>query len=223
MEILLHLLLSQCCIQSFRNQESPASTRGSGYFERVDMKIDKDWVSAYFDHGIDVLNRRVFIGDIDHASVDAAIKGMYLMETEDPDTRVELFISSYGGEVYDAIALHDIIHTLKCPVHTFAYGKCMSAAPLLLASGAPGHRWVAPHTFFMHHDGASEMEGKTTFLRAEMKHFDVLDKAWTELLAGYSNKTFKWWDDRSKRSGDFYFSADEAIEWGLADSIWSER
>jgi len=187
------------------------------------MKIDKDWVEAYFQHGIDIVNRRVFLGDIEQDTVDAAIKGMYLMETSDSVTPIELFISSYGGSIYDALALYDIMQTIKCPIHTFAYGKCMSAAPLLLAAGEPGHRWVAAHTFFMHHDGASGMEGKTTALKAEMKHLEQLDKAWTELFAKLSNKTFKWWDDRSKRSGDFFFSADEAIEWGLADSIWSER
>lgn len=182
-----------------------------------------EWVAAYFERGVDIFNRRVFIGDIDHETVDSAIKGMYLMETQDSDAPIELFISSYGGMIYDSLALHDIILTLKCPVHTFAYGKCMSAAPLLLAAGEPGHRWVAPHTFFMHHDGADSLEGKTTSMKADLKHNEILDKVWTELLSGYSSKTFKWWDDRSKRSGDFYFSADEAIEWGLADSIWSER
>jgi len=186
-------------------------------------KFENEWVVAYFDRGVDIFNRRVFIGDIDHESVDAAIKGVYLMETQDPESRIELFISSYGGTIYDALALHDIIHTLQCPVHTFAYGKCMSAAPLLLAAGEPGHRWVAPHTFFMHHDGADIIEGKTSAMKSDLRHGEMVDKAWTVLLSGYSNKTFKWWDDRAKRSGDFYFTADEAIEWGLADSIWSEK
>lgn len=189
----------------------------------AEKKFDKEEYEAYFDHGVDVTNRRIFLGDIDHESIGAAVKGMYLMETNSRTEPIELFISSYGGEVYDAIALYDIIGTIKCPIHTFAYGKCMSAAPLLLACGEPGHRWVAQHTFFMHHDGSDEIEGKTSALRSTMKHLEQLDKAWTTLLAKYSNKTFKWWDDRSKRSGDFYFSADDAIEWGLADAVWSER
>lgn len=186
------------------------------------MKFDKEWVEAYFVHGVDVANRRVFLGDIDHESIDAAIKGMYLMETNSDTDPIELFVSSYGGEVYDALALVDIMGTIKCPIHTFAYGKCMSAAPIILAAGEPGHRWVAQHTFFMHHDGADSLEGKTTALKATMKHLEIVDKAWTHLCAELSNKNFKWWDDRSKRSGDFYFSAEDAIEWGLADAIWSE-
>jgi ATP-dependent Clp protease protease subunit len=187
------------------------------------MKVDKDWVDAYFDHGIDIANRRVFLGDICSETVDDAIKGMYLMETSDSTKPIELFISSYGGTIYDALALYDIMQTIKCPIHTFAYGKCMSAAPLLLAAGSPGHRWVAAHASFMHHDWASEVEGKGEFIKADIKHCEKLGRMWTELLANISNKTFKWWDDRGKRSADFFFSADEAIEWGLADSVWSER
>lgn len=187
------------------------------------MKIDKDWVDAYFAHGIDVANRRVFLGDIDADTVDKAIKGMYLMETSDAAKPIELFISSFGGSIYDALALYDIMQTLTCPLYTFAYGKCMSAAPLLLAAGESGHRWVAAHASFMHHDWESEVEGKGEFIKAEVKHTEELSKVWTHLLADISNKDFRWWAERSKRSGDFYFSADEAIEWGLADSIWNEK
>lgn len=187
------------------------------------LQFDSDWVNAYFEKGVDVINRRVFLGDIDQETVDFCVKGMYLMETHDAKKPIELFISSHGGSIYDALALYDIMGTISCPIHTFAYGKCMSAAPLLLAAGERGHRWVAQHTFFMHHDGSDELEGKTTKLAADMKHLMDLDKAWTTLLAKLSNKNFKWWNDRARKSEDFYFSADDAIEWGIADAIWSEK
>jgi len=184
---------------------------------------NSDWVDAYFEKGIDVVNRRVFLGDIEADTIDWAIKGVYLMETNDNESPIELFISSFGGDVYESLALYDIMQTVKCPIHTFAYGKCMSAAPLLLAAGEPGQRWVAPHVALMHHDGASTLEGKGASLLEDVKHTEKLNKQWTELLAGHSNKNFKWWNDRAKRQADFYFSAEEAITWGIADAIWNER
>ncbi len=185
--------------------------------------FDKDWVEAYFENGVDVTNRRVFIGDIDADKVDYAIKGLYLMETESSTLPCEMFISSYGGNMYDALALYDIMNTLSCPIHTFAYGKCMSAAPLLLAAGAAGQRWVAPHVAFMHHDWADEISGKGSELAAAVKHNETIGKVWTNLLAEHSQKDFKWWDARAKKAFDFYFSADDAVEWGLADQIWVEK
>ncbi len=185
--------------------------------------FDHDWVEAYFDNGVDVTNRRVFIGDIEAETVDFAIKGLYLMETESTTSPCEMFISSYGGTMYDALALYDIMMTLKCPIHTFAYGKCMSAAPLLLAAGAAGHRWVAPHVAFMHHDWSDEIEGTSSQIEAAVKHNEVIGKMWTTLLAKHSNKDFRWWQTRAKKPADFYFSADEALEWGIADQAWIEK
>ena len=181
-------------------------------------------MDAYFDNGVDIINRRVFIGDIDSDSTNNVIKGLYLMETESTSKPCEMFISSYGGTVYDALALYDIINTLKCPIHTFAYGKCMSAAPLLLAAGKVGQRWVAPHVSFMHHDwNIEEVSGKGSELETLVAHNESMSKIWTNLLAKHSNKDFRWWHSRAKKPSDFYFSADEAIDWGLADKVWIEK
>lgn len=187
-------------------------------------EFQKDWVDAYFDHGIDIANRRVFItGDIDEESIGAAIKGLYLMETNNREERIEMFISSFGGDLYEAMALYDIINTISCPIHTFAYGKCMSAAPLLLAAGEPGHRWVAPHVAFMAHDVSYGVDGKLSHIKGDLVHVADLNETRLRLMATLSNKDYKFWSNRSNRTSDFYFTADEAIEWGLADHIWVEK
>jgi ATP-dependent Clp protease protease subunit len=186
--------------------------------------FDKDWVDAYFDHGIDIANRRVFLDqDIDHDSVGAVVKGLYLMETDNSSEPIEMFISSYGGCIYEALALYDIINTIKCPIHTFGYGKIMSAAVLLIAAGEPGCRWIAPHVAFMHHDWNAEVEGKAQDLQTVVRHYEAISQQWTKLLAKHTDKDVKWWNVRAKKPADFYFTADEALEWGVADSMWVEK
>lgn len=186
-------------------------------------KIENAWVDTYFNHGVDIANRRVFVGEIDSDSIEIVIKGLYLMEGESTTKPCEMFISSFGGQVYDALALYDIIQTLQCPIHTFAYGKCMSAAPLLLAAGEPGHRWVAEHVAFMTHEASDEMEGKVQDLEKAVAHTKALDKIWNNLLAKHSNKDYRFWAGKSRKPFDFYFGADKAIEWGIADAIWREK
>jgi len=186
--------------------------------------FDKDWVEAYFENGIDIKNRRVFLdSDIGGQSIGAAIRGLYLMETESNIDPVEMFISSFGGCLYDTLALYDIINTVTCPVHTFTYGKCMSGAVLLLAAGEKGQRWVTPHVSFMFHDLFAELEGTRAQLQHEYKHTKQLGETWVKLIAKNSSQNSKWWDARAKKSSDFYFSAEEAIDWGLADQIWVEK
>lgn len=184
---------------------------------------NKDWAETYLERGIDVTNRRVFLGDIDRESTDAAIKGIYFLDTMDPGSPIELFLSSYGGDIYGSLAILDICKTVKSPIHVFSFGVCMSAAVLLLASGEPGHRWVSENTFLMFHSGSDCMEGKTASLKTDMAHLEQLEKVWTNLLAHYTKKDYRWWNNRAQKSGDFYFTAEEAIEFGVADSIWDEK
>lgn len=185
--------------------------------------FDKDWVDAYFEKGVDIANRRVFIGDIDETSADNAIKGLYLMETESKDKPCEIFISSYGGILYDTLALYDIMNTISCPIHTFGYGKIMSAAVVLIAAGEKGNRWISPHVSFMHHDWAAEMEGKGQELQGLIKHYEETCEQWLKLLEQHTDRDKRWWKMRSRKPADFYFTASEAIEWGVADSIWVEK
>jgi len=190
----------------------------------TDTEFTGPWVDAYFNHGIDVHNRRVFLDTtIEEQSIGAAVKGLYLMETQSKEDPVEIFISSYGGDLCEALALYDIVNTLKCPVHTFGYGKVMSAAPLLLAAGDKGNRWVSPHVALMHHDISTSEEGTRLFIKGAMHQTDNMYKQWITLLTLHSKKTYKWWDGKVRSSSDFYYSAEDAIEWGVADHTWIEK
>jgi len=187
-------------------------------------KIDKETLETYFDKGVDIANRRVFlIGDIDGESVGNIIKALYLIEADSDVEPCELFINSPGGSITDALALYDVINTMCCPVHTFAVGMCMSAAPLLLACGEKGHRWVGENCMFMTHEGSDDLEGKFSDLRAAVTFNLSLDKVWLKLVSEHTGRTMKFWQAKSTKNHDFYFGAQEAIEWGLADSIWNEK
>lgn len=187
-------------------------------------KLTKEWVETYFDRGVDVANRRVWLDEeIEDATIGTVIRGLYLMETESKTRPVTLFISSFGGSVYEALGLYDAMFTLECPVHTYAYGKCMSAAPLILAAGEPEHRWIAPNCFFMHHDWWCTLSGSGTQMENEMRHLNKVGDTWTHLLAKHTAKDFRWWQARAKKGQDFFFSAQEAIEWGLADHEWNQK
>lgn len=186
-------------------------------------KIAKEFIETYIEKGIDIDNRRVFlIGEIDDDSVGNVIKALYLIEAASAEKPVELFINSPGGSITAALGLYDVINTLKCPFHTFAVGQCCSAAPLLLACGENGQRWVGENTLFMTHQGSEEISGKFSDLKATVQASFKLDHVWNRLIARHSKKPVSFWT-RKSRGPDFYFTAEEAIEWGIADSIWNEK
>jgi len=187
-------------------------------------RIGKDWVDAYFEYGVDVINRKVFLFDgVDEDSIGYVIKGLYLMETENNEP-IELFVGSFGGSEYEMWALYDVIKTLASPVHTTAIGKCMSAAPLLVACGEPGHRYATPNTWFMVHQSWDEFgPRRVDEIKKDLAHYDEMSKRWYDLMASHTEETAAFWRKHCAAVGDKYFDAWQAKEWGLIDHVWDEK
>lgn len=144
---------------------------------------------------------------------------LYLMESESSTKPIELIVGSYGGCEYDMFALYDAIQYIKAPVHTVAIGKCMSAAPLLVACGKKGKRSAAPHTFFMVHQGHGDVGGKMDEVRNDLEHWKVLEGRWNALMEKHTKKPASFWAAQCQKVGDRYFDAHQAKEWGLIDAV----
>jgi ATP-dependent Clp protease protease subunit len=190
------------------------------------MKITKDNLEIYFEYGVDIANRCIFMtDDVDSDSIGAVIKGLYMMENQnvkhDP---IELRICSYGGNVYDMFALHDVTRTLKCPVHTMGMGKVMSAAVLLVACGKKGNRWAGANTSFMVHVPSWDtIDQKMHDHKVDVKEADRLWDSWYNLMQRYSKKESSFWRKLCDKREDVYFDAYQAQEWGIIDHIWDEK
>lgn len=188
------------------------------------MNTKLDVMTAALEHGVDVQGRRVFLhGDVAEESIGKVIRGLYLISDGSRDP-IELFVSSYGGALDDAFALHDVTRTITCPVHTFTIGKCQSAAPLLVACGEPGNRYAGQHTSFMLHDAMLEApEGPPVLVESWVKNTRRLMQHYSRLLENYTDKPAQHWVNIFRSKSDHFFSAEQAQEWGLIDHIWSEK
>lgn len=187
--------------------------------------ITKDWVDAYFDHGIDKDNRRIFLhGEIEEDRISLVIKSIYYLDSQNQQKPIELFISSNGGCLYEMLALYDVLNTTTCPIHTVAVGKCMSAAPLLVAAGTRGNRYSMPNTQWMIHDfSLSIPPDKLLSIKSDIKSTDEIKSRWASLMETHTKVSAKKWIVMCNRSADTYFNAEEALEWGVVDHLWSEK
>jgi len=187
-----------------------------------DQKLTAEMTAA-LELGVDVKGRRIFLhGDVDEDTIAVAIRGMYLM-ADASDAPIELYVQSYGGNIDEAFALHDVTRTVRCPVHTIALGMCMSAAPFLVACGEPGHRFASENCEFMLHTASLEVEGTMNNVAGTAEAVRRRCERMDRLLAKYSNKPYRHWAKFSRACDDYYFTAEQALEWGLIDSIWSEK
>ena len=187
----------------------------------ADRRLSKEWLEAYFTYGVDPIKRRVWLhGDVEESDISFVLKGLYLMD-EESSKPIELFVSSFGGSVYEMFSVYDVIRLLRSPVHTVAIGKCMSAAPLLVAAGTKGDRYAMPNAWFMVHEGSAGVgSSRQAALEAEIAHNKKLNENWYSLMAIHTDKNKTWWRNKCKKISDSFFDAEEAVEIGLVDQIW---
>lgn len=177
-------------------------------------------------HGIDIAGRRIFLhGDVDEGAISKAIRGLYLLADVD-QSPIDLYVCSYGGDLDEVFALHDVTRTIAAPIHTIALGKCQSAAPLLVACGEKGYRYASENVTFMLHDvSISDMPDHTSPIYLD-RFADAARKqmaTYARLLATYTKKPAAHWAMIFAGKSDRYFTAEQAVAWGLVDQVWSEK
>jgi ATP-dependent Clp protease, protease subunit len=187
----------------------------------VSKKLD-EW-SAADRQGIKFQEAGVhfLIGEIDEDNINETIKWL-AYENIDPsnDRILTLYINSQGGDLYQALGLIDMMRNSQLPVRTIGYGSVMSAAFLILASGASGERYITKNCGIMCHQmSILEEAGKYHDIKATRKETDRLNKAMYDLLKESTGLDGRIIKTRLLPAHDVYMTAEEMIEFGAADHI----
>ena len=185
------------------------------------MRMTRDWIEALFEYGVDKNNRRIFLfDDVDNQPIGLVIKALFMLDSQSTESPIELFVGSYGGCEYDMFALYDAVQAVQSPIHTTAIGKCMSAAPLLVACGEKKHRAATPNTWFMVHQGWEDIgEKRYDEVKNDLAHLNKLEDRWYSLMEKHTKQSADFWKTQCQKVGDRYFDAYEAKEWGLIDKV----
>ena len=130
---------------------------------------------------------------------------------------IKLFISSYGGNVYDGLGLVGLIRTSKTPVHTYAVGKVMSMGFILAISGHK--RFAYPHTSFMFHSLSSVHWGKFSELQESVIEDERLQSKLDGITTSLTAITQDRLDEVHVKKLDWFFDAEEAISLKCADEL----
>jgi len=134
---------------------------------------------------------------------------------------INLIINTYGGSLYDANMLIGIIETSKTPVHTYCYGKAMSAGFYIFASGHK--RFATPLATFMYHDGSVGMHNTIEGLKHDVKHMENLRDNYDNYILSRTMIPKQLMDESKRVKEDLYMFADEAYKYGLVDELIAFR
>jgi ATP-dependent Clp protease protease subunit len=169
-------------------------------------------------------DRIIFLGvQIDDASADDVMAQLLVLESQDPDRDIVMYINSPGGSFTAMTAIYDTMQYVRPDIQTVVLGQAASAAAVILAAGTPGKRLALPNARILIHQPAAGSDGSSQASDIEIQAREILRmRTWLEeTLSRHSNRTPEQVNKDIDR--DKILSADEALEYGLIDQVLESR
>lgn len=166
-------------------------------------------------------SREIFLTEaVDAASCNSLITQLMYLDRTDPDAEITLYINSPGGSVADGLAVYDVIGLLEAPVRTVCMGTCASMGAILFLAGEK--REMMEHGRIMVHDpafgGNHDIGGKKPHqIQSELDDLNRCRESLAKIISERTGKSLE--EIYEVTANDTYFSAEEAIEFGLATDI----
>ena len=173
-----------------------------------------------------LLNDRIVMlsEEVNNTTASLIVAQLLYLEGQDPDKDISLYINSPGGSITAGMAIYDTMNYIKCDVSTICIGMAASMGAFLLAAGAKGKRMALPNSEIMIHQpliSGGGLQGQTTDIKIHTDHLVRTREKMNTILAQRTGKTVEQIAQDTER--DNYLSAQEAIEYGLIDSVITSR
>jgi ATP-dependent Clp protease protease subunit len=163
--------------------------------------------------------RIVFLGSqVDQDTANRICAELLLLEAEDRDKDISLYINSPGGSVTDGLAIYDTMQYVNCDVRTICVGMAASMGQFLLCAGAPGKRFSLPHSrILMHQPSMGGMQGQASDIAIQAEQIVYMKRQLAERIAFHTGQTAEQIEADSDR--DRWFTAKEALDYGFIDAV----
>jgi ATP-dependent Clp protease protease subunit len=155
---------------------------------------------------------------IDSEESEKIIDQLLKLDTMKSNKDITFYINSPGGSVSDGMAIYDAMQMVKSDIKTICIGRCSSMAAVLLSGGTKGKRFITPNSEIMIHEVSSFNMGKIGELKINYEHSNTLNERIIRLLANNTGKTIKQVRHDIELK-DRWFTAEEALKYGLVDKI----
>jgi len=165
-------------------------------------------------------NRIIFLGsEVKDENANAICAQMLLLNAEDADKDIYLYINSPGGSVDAGMAIFDTMQWISNDVATVAIGLAASMAQFLLSAGAKGKRYALPHSRIMMHQPSGGLGGTASDIKIQAEQSLHIKKTMSQLIAEHTGQTVEQIEADSDR--DRWFTADEALAYGFIDHVFA--
>jgi len=161
------------------------------------------------------------VGSIEDHMANLIIAQMLFLESENPSKDVSLYINSPGGSITSGLSIYDTMQFIKPDVSTICVGQAASMGAILLAGGTKGKRYSLPNSRMMIHQPISGFQGQASDIDIQAKEILKLRQRLNEILSTHTGKSEQ--QIASDTDRDNFMKASEALEYGLIDTVLSNR
>ena len=162
--------------------------------------------------------RIIFLGTpIDDMVANLIVAQLLLLDSENPEKDIMLYINSPGGSVTAGFAIYDTMQHIRADVSTICLGQAASMGAFLLSSGTPGKRMALPHSRVLIHQPLGGAQGQATDIEIQAAEIIRIKKSLNEILASNTGQSIKKIEKDTDR--DYIMTPQEALEYGMIDKV----
>ena len=162
--------------------------------------------------------RIVFLGPpVDDMVANLIVAQLLLLDSENPEKDIMLYINSPGGSVTAGLAIFDTMQHIRADVSTICLGQAASMGAFLLAAGAKGKRMCLPHSRVLIHQPLGGAQGQATDIQIQAEEIIRIKKTLNEILAENTGQSLKKIEKDTDR--DYIMTPEQALEYGMIDKI----
>ena len=162
--------------------------------------------------------RIIFLGtQIDDMVANLVVAQLLLLDSENPEKDIMLYINSPGGSVTAGLAIYDTMQHIRADVSTICLGQAASMGAFLLSSGTKGKRMALPHSRVLIHQPLGGAQGQATDIEIQAAEIIRIKKSLNEILAKNTGQSIKKIEKDTDR--DYIMTPEEALEYGMIDKV----
>jgi ATP-dependent Clp protease protease subunit len=160
-------------------------------------------------------------GPVDDNTASLISAQLLYLEADDPDKDISLYINSPGGSITAGMAIYDTMNYIKPDVSTICIGMAASMGAFLLASGAPGKRYVLPNSEVMIHQPLGQTQGQATDIKIRTERLLKIKENLNKILSERTGQPLEKIEQDTER--DNFMEAQQAVDYGIADKVIKSR
>ncbi|MBI5291779.1 MAG: ATP-dependent Clp protease proteolytic subunit [Chloroflexi bacterium] len=173
---------------------------------------------AYDIYSLLLKERIIFVGTpINDQVANVIVAQLLVLNREDPEKEIQMYINSPGGQIYAGLAIYDTMQQMTAPVSTVAVGVTASFGTVLLTAGTKGYRYALPNATIHLHQPLGGAQGQATDIEIQAKEILRLREKLNSILITHTGQTLEVIERDVER--DFYLDAEGAVKYGLIDQI----